>query len=194
VAAGHWGFKLKSSGGLTTVAALKGFGLMRDVESGGGGRSIQLTELALRILLDERDPSPERDAAIKQASLSPKIHAELWKKWPMELPSDGELRHQLIFEWKFNENSVADFIQEYKDTIAFATLTASDTIPVPQSDKMDEDDGANLNHNQRSNPPGLTVAPVGVPLGKPKEQASLLTQALVVSIPRNFRVDISVGR
>ena len=62
VAASHWGFKEKSSGGLQTAAALKSFGLLRDVEGGAGGRSLQLTSLALDILLDDRLESPGKIA------------------------------------------------------------------------------------------------------------------------------------
>lgn len=194
VVVGHWGFKVKSSGGLTTVAALKAFGLMRDVEtSGSGGRTVQLTDLALRILLDDRDPSVERDAAVKQAALSPKIHAELWRKWGTQVPSDSELRHRLIFDWKFNENSVADFVQQYKDTIKFARLTDSDTISDPFRDKMEEEEEPDMPEVQQHNPPVRQAEPPAQSSGTPKREAtSLLTQVLVVSIPRNLRVDISV--
>lgn len=196
VVVGHWGFKLKSSGGLTTAAALKAFGLMRDVESSSprGGRTVQLTDLAFRILLDDRDPSPERDAAIKQAALSPKIHAELWKKWKTQFPSDSELRHRLIFDWKFNENSVADFVQEYKDTIKFANLNDSDIISVSSGDKMEEEEEADMPDLQQNNQPARQVLPPMPHSGAPKgrESIPLLSQALVVSIPRNFRVDINV--
>src|SRR5689334_2255157 len=52
VAAGLWGYKEKSSGGLQTVSALKQFGLLLD-EGSGDKRHVRLTELAFRILLDE---------------------------------------------------------------------------------------------------------------------------------------------
>ncbi len=195
-AVGHWGFKIKSSGGLTTVAALKSFGLMRDVDGGAGGRTVQLTELSLRILLDDREPSPERESAIKQAALSPKIHSELWTKWGPDLPSDSELRHQLIFTWKFNENSVADFIQEYRDTIKYAKLIGSDTISEASEDKNEEEYEEDNMPEVHAAPTVKQAAPLtGRPSDNPKppkDASQLLTQALVVSIPRNFRVDINV--
>jgi len=138
VVVGHWGFAEKSSGGLTTAAALKSFGLMRDLE-GTGVRKVQLTELALRIVLDERPDSRERAEAIKKAALLPKMHIFLWNKYGPELPSDANLRHELIFDWKFNENAVADFIQEYRQTISFAKLTESDKISISVEDKGDSD-------------------------------------------------------
>src|SRR2546425_830513 len=67
---GHWGYKPRTGPGLVTIAALKRFGLL---DSEGSGKS-RLSNLALRIILDEREDSPDRDAAIKQAALTPSIH------------------------------------------------------------------------------------------------------------------------
>src|SRR4051812_3080119 len=52
-AAEVWSLSAKSSSMLQTVAALKAFGLMKDSGS-GADRKIELTDLALRILKDER--------------------------------------------------------------------------------------------------------------------------------------------
>src|SRR5216683_5030608 len=89
-AAVHWGYASSSSGALLTAAALKSFGLMTEVES-TSGRTIQLSPLGLKIVMDKRPQSPERDAAIKEAALKPKIHAAIWRKWNGTLPSDAEL-------------------------------------------------------------------------------------------------------
>lgn len=134
IAVKRWGFKEKSSGGLITTAALKSFGLLKDSGT-GKDRKIQLTDEARRILLDARQDSQERDKLIKEAALKPKIHNALWKKWGTDLPSDETLSHALIFDWSFNENSVRDFIKEYKDTIRFAKLTDSDTMSPGSGDK-----------------------------------------------------------
>src|SRR2546427_2432659 len=66
VAVSYWGFGPKSSGGLVSVAAMKSFGLIEDIERGAGGRVIKLTDLAFRILLDDRQDSIDRAALIKQ--------------------------------------------------------------------------------------------------------------------------------
>ena len=193
IAAEHWGFKAKSSGALTTVAALKSFGLIKDVES-ASGRRIQLTETALRILLDERPESVDRLTLVKQAALSPKMHQILWKKYGTELGSEADLRHQLIFDYKFNENAVSDFIKEYKDTIVYAKLTDSDTISQGTEDK--DEDFSDLDEEQNMEPAreplGKTPPLKPPPPRDPKDPITLLSQALVVSIPRNFRVDINV--
>ena len=135
VVAKHWKLSPKSSGALITFAALSAFGL---VESSGNGdqRTLKLSELALRILLDERAESADRDAAIKKAALRPKIHQQIWKKWGASLPSDENFKHALVFDWKFNENSVNEFITQYKSTISFAGLSDSDVVSASEDDTV----------------------------------------------------------
>src|SRR4051812_49081512 len=69
VAAKHWNYEPKSSGGLQTAAAMISFGLMED-EGTGDKRTLKLTKNALKILLDGREESSERDALIKQVALT----------------------------------------------------------------------------------------------------------------------------
>jgi hypothetical protein len=133
IAVQHWGYKPTSGGGFIVIAALKAFGLISDSGS-GKARKIQLTDLALRILLDRRPDSLERSEAIKQAALMPKIHSSLWNKYRDEIPSEENLRHELVFERKFNENSVGDFIREFRATIKFANLSNSDTVSLSDED------------------------------------------------------------
>jgi hypothetical protein len=141
IAVKRWGFGEKSSGGLVNVAALKSFGLLKDSGS-GKDRKVQLTEEARRIILDQRQESPERDEAIKRAALLPKMHAALWNKWKADLPADDTLRHALAVDWFFNLDSIPGFIKEYKDTILFAKLTDSDTLSAGQEDIEEESEMA----------------------------------------------------
>lgn len=131
VAVRHWNYEEKSSGGLQTAAALLNFGLLSD-EGTGEKRKVRLTDNALRILLDDRMDSPERAEAIRTAALRPKIHQQLWKDYKNDLPSDANLKHRLILDWKppFLSNSADAFIKEYKDTIAYAKLDSSVTVPL----------------------------------------------------------------
>ena len=64
-AAAHWGYSPKSSGGKQTIAALRAFGLIE------GDTLVKLSGRALRILLDERGASEERERLLKQAALMP---------------------------------------------------------------------------------------------------------------------------
>lgn len=122
----HWGYAPRSGPGLVAIAALKRFGLL---DSEGKGHS-RLSNLALRILLDEREDSPERDEAVKQAALLPSIHRELWDKYQGQLPSDATLRHFLRLEKGFTDAAASDLIRQFRDTISFANLTAGDELSV----------------------------------------------------------------
>ena len=64
VAASLWGLGAKSSTTLQSVAALKQFGLMRDDGGIGADRKVTLTPLALKIVRDTRDVSPDRVRAL----------------------------------------------------------------------------------------------------------------------------------
>lgn len=127
VAAKHWGYAEKSSGGLQTASALKQYGLLEDVGS-TGDRRVKLTDLALAILLDEVPNSPDRVAAIKRAALSPKLYAEMFEKWGIELPSDESLRTYLKRDKLFNDDAVGSVIKDYKDTIEYSKLASSDKL------------------------------------------------------------------
>jgi hypothetical protein len=133
VAAGLWGYKEKSSGGLQTVSALKQYGLLRD-EGSGEDRQVRLTDLALSILLDDVPNSPERAAAIKQAATRPKLFAEMVGKWGVELPNDETIRTYLKRDKGFNDDAVSGVIKDFKDTIEYAKLTDSDKITSTDDD------------------------------------------------------------
>lgn len=130
VAVTHWGYTAKSSGGKLTLAALRAYGLLENV---GGG--VKLSDRALRIILDEREPSPERVALIREAALSPAIHRKLWDKYKADLPSPASLRHALLMEFEFADNAVNDFVREYKETLAFAGLDGSASMEAPEEAK-----------------------------------------------------------
>jgi len=138
-AARHWDYSPTSSGALLTIAALKSFGLFIELEA-ASGRTVQLSPLGLKIVADKRPESPERDAAIKEAALTPKIHAKIWRNYNGSLPSDAELEYRLENDWKFNVNSIKPFIKELRDTITFAKLSESDKVSAGEGDTLGEDD------------------------------------------------------
>jgi hypothetical protein len=131
VAAKHWGYGEKSSGGLQTISALKQYGLLDEVP-GGGARRVKLSDLALGILLDEVPNSPDRITAIKRAALNPKLYAEMFEKWGVELPSDESIRTYLKRDKLFNDDAVGSVIKDYKDTLEHSNLTVSDKLPADE--------------------------------------------------------------
>lgn len=127
-AIGHWGYRPKSGAGLVVVAALKKFGLV-DEEGGGSTRKVRISEDGRRlILLDSDEHRDERVRLLKKLALTPTIHAELWKKYGAALPSDVTLRYELITERGFTDLAVREFIPQFRATIAYAGLTASDKV------------------------------------------------------------------
>ncbi len=143
---GHWGFKSPTTGPASvTYAALLKFGLLED-EGTGSDRLAKLTDLAFDIL---RKPAPE--AAIRVAALLPPIHAELWKEFGLNLPSDESLRYRLVGQRGFTETGFREFIREYRETNSFAQMGSGVTAA--------EDDAAELN------PPEATTLQIGEPGG-----------------------------
>lgn len=131
-----WDFGAKSSGARQTLAALKHFGLV-EYTSLGDDRKVKLTDLAKHILLDVVPDSPKRAALVRQAALTPAIHADLMKEYPNGLPSDTTVQVFLTLEKDFNESGARDLIAEFRDTFAFAGLGEPGKMP-PSDDAQGE--------------------------------------------------------
>jgi hypothetical protein len=122
----HWKYSPNSSGGLQTVAALKSYGLLAEIGGSGNARQFQLTELALRIILDTRPDSEERMRYIAEAALKPSVAATVHANWPDGLPSDSTINHFLVLELRFNEPSAIKAVKILKENQEFASLDAFD--------------------------------------------------------------------
>jgi len=153
-AASAWEYGIKSSGLRQTIAALKHFGLI-DYIGTGAERKIKLTEMANRIVLDERADSPERDALIKKAALTPKIFAELWEHWHGELPDDVEIRAELTLDRGFSQSGAAEAVMVFKQSLAFAKLISEDEMPEQESDILE----TQTSHAQSGNPKVAPLVP-----------------------------------
>lgn len=143
-----WNYGAKSSGLVQTAAALVQFGLLAD-EGSGDSRKFQLTDDALRIVLDQEAESDKREAAIRRVALNPKIHREIWDKYGAADVSDGVLKSYLTLDRReaglapFGEGAADDLIAEYRETVAFAGLASGDILPSSDEDKEDVDDKPN---------------------------------------------------
>ena len=164
VAVKHWGFVETSSGGKQTLAALSAYALMQDSGT-GDGRQVRLSDIAVRILLATRNPSPERDELIKQLALKPKLHKEIWDKYDGQLPSKENLRHFLIVDHEppFNDNWVDHFIGEFLATLDFAGLAKSDTLSEELEDKEPPEGG----YEEEPEVPELQQQPLQAATAKP---------------------------
>jgi hypothetical protein len=173
---GHWGYKPKTGPGMVSIAALKRFGLLEDVE-GNGARRARLTPLALSILLDV-EGSPERQKWVREAALMPKIHAELWEQFDGRLPSDQNLRRTLELDRAFTTSGAQQFIRQFKATIAYAKLAEADKMPEPQPPQ----------HRPAGEPMvAQTIRPAGIPseeaFGTPRVSPEVGSQPQVRVLP-----------
>ena len=139
VAAKHWRYSPASSGALQTVAALKQYGLMQD-EGVGKQRKVRLTELALRILLDTREDSVERDQYKLLAAMSPTVVAEIYEKWSNELPSDATLNHFLVLDKQFGQGTAAKVVEIIKSNEEFTGIDRAVTMSLNQDNAGDDMD------------------------------------------------------
>jgi hypothetical protein len=166
----HWGYGSKSSQGFVVLAALKKFGLLED-EGIGDARKMKLTDLAWRILIDDREESKERLEAIQEAALRPHIHRQIWDEYPGGLPSDENLRFRLLMEWKprFTSGAVDGFIAEFRRTIAFAKLEKGDILSGHEKDKTPPEEEPKMLRTEFS---GTSDAATRIPAGEPDQPQS----------------------
>jgi len=123
----HWGYSVSSSGCKQTAAALMSYGLMDD-EGSGPQRTFRLTELAFRILLDQRPDSQERADYLREAAVKPSVAADVYAKWHDGLPSSATLHHYLVFDRSFNDTSavkVAKILIENHQFVGFGESGSS---------------------------------------------------------------------
>lgn len=118
-----WGYSTKSSGGRQTLASMKYYALI-EVTGEGDGRNIRVSDLAKRILLDEREDDSERQALIREVALSPSAHRTIFEKYKDEgrLPSDSTVEYFLVWEKGFNKDAARDLLAEFKETASYVGL------------------------------------------------------------------------
>lgn len=117
----QWSYKPNSGAGLQVLASVKKFGLIAD-EGKKDQRVVLLTDRAWTILTDPRPESPQRQKAIREAAIAPKIHGEIRERWPHGLPDDTTMEVWLMQEKNFNEKSIKGFLSQLRSTFEFAQL------------------------------------------------------------------------
>ena len=126
-AARHWGYSEGSSTTNRTVAALAALAALGLLEV--KDRKVRLTGRAVKILADDREPSPERERLIQEAALLPSLHRKLRERYGGDSPSDETLRYHLIDSEGFNKGSAMAFIRLFRETLEFAGLVGQSVIP-----------------------------------------------------------------
>jgi|GEM_PF-6783430 len=126
----HWGFGPKSGTGFQQLASVKKFDLILD-QGSKDQRTVQLTDLAWKILTDPRDDSEPKQAALREAALAPAIHKKIHDRYPNGLPDDTNTTVWLVQEEKYNEKAVPLLLKQVRATFEFAQL---DSAPATGND------------------------------------------------------------
>lgn len=127
VAARGLDYSPTSSVGMQIMASISYYGLI-SVEGSGKDKRVKVSDFAFKIIMDTRVISPERDAAMKQAALSPSIFKKIKDDYPYHIPADEALEYDLVMKYKFNPASVSQLIKMYKETMDYAKVYESDII------------------------------------------------------------------
>jgi len=149
-AAAHWSYSPQSSGALQTVSALKSYGLLQE-EPAANGRMLRLTDLALRIILDTRPASKEREEFKREAALTPAVAREVFGKWPDGLPSASTLNHYLVLDRGFSQVNAVRTAQILVENQSFANVIASG-VQSEETGKLEEFNNPQEPMNQSTQP------------------------------------------
>ncbi|MFO0836453.1 MAG: hypothetical protein U0638_15915 [Phycisphaerales bacterium] len=131
-------YKPDSSTGQQALASLSYFGLV-EYEGSGNKRHVKVTDIAAKIIGDHSD----RPRLLKEAALAPAIHREVWDKYHKGddgLAPDATIKQYLQWDRegaKFNPEALDPFIEQFKQTIAFAGLDSSASISSDSAEKFD---------------------------------------------------------
>lgn len=194
IAATHIGFTKPHGQAMSVISALKKFGL---IEEGQNGRLVP-SQRGIEILnLSEGDP--RRTKALAEAATSPDAYVDLIGEYRQTgLPANETLESELVTYKKFNPKSVTAFVRDFKDSLEFAGITdigalssGQEIDSQMQSTKTDEEPKTLGKAIVRELERGATVGQALTKIGE-KWGAPLLLQTLVISIPRNFKVEIGV--
>lgn len=116
VAFSHLGYSPTAGFGGRVIAALKQFGLLKEVQ-----KHVQLTQRAVDLLF-----LPKHEEGyikiLRETALIPTIYKDLFSQYKGVLPSDQTLKHKLITERNFNSDKVEKFIDSFRKTLKFAGL------------------------------------------------------------------------
>jgi hypothetical protein len=182
----HWGYTDTSSGGLQTISALKAYGLLEEMGGAAKARQFKLSDLALRILLDQRPDSSDKLMFMRTAALAPAISAEIHEKWPDGLPSDSTLNHFLVLERRFNEGTATSAIKIIKlnqELTSGAVQKLESSVPELKEESMDESLVVNANSSRADPVPRAVVhSSGGVKVSSAQPQLVLRHRGLSIAI------------
>jgi len=159
------GYKGHSGPARTLIGAMRQYGLLEKQ-----GRGLGPSDRAI-LIVRSTEGSREQLTAIRKAALAPDLFRDLYATHRGE-PAET-IKSYLTLRRGFTELGAALAVSAYRDTLSLAKLPVSGPVFIDAPETIDG--------------PETPQAPVAN-----GRSDSLLTQTLMVSIPRNFKVDVNV--
>ncbi len=197
------GFAKADGNAARVLSALRSFGLIEEV----GDERVKLTQRGVDIVA-RQEGEAQRSQALRAAVSGPQIYHDLLTEYAASgIPPDAALKSELVAAKRFNPKSVDGFIQDFRETLEFAGVSNPSELELSIEDQIAMEDSVSPRLEstgstvvvpppppRRSLDPGRAQTPArSVPAaGAVRDRAPLLTQTLVVSIPRDFNVEIGV--
>ncbi len=163
------GYRSHSGPARTLIGAMRQYGLLEKQ-----GKRTRLSDNA-KLIVRGPEGSEEQAIAIREAALTPPLFRDLYTTHRNE--PDDAIKSYLRLRRGFTGLGAALAASAYRDTLSVAGLTAS----------------GNPSRN-RNVSRATTIGMPGPVLGKEAQRCGnpLLTQTLMISIPRNLKVDVIV--
>lgn len=145
VVAADLGYSGINGRSLSLIGALRQYGILE-----GSGDALRVTKDAVAYF--EMDDGPEKQRAIENMLFAPALFAELRELSKDKLPSDGNLRHQLIGKG-FLPKSADEVIATFRANLALAGNVESAYDEGEQEKPKMPSDAPNLPTTQAQKPP-----------------------------------------
>ena len=184
------GYGGNSGAGRQVLSALLKFGLLVDSGSAEQRRGA-LSDLALRVILPTKPDSQERVDSLRIAALTPTIHREMWDHFSGSIPNDDTVRGWLTYDKKFTEPGAAEFVSQFRRTLATAKLDGSVIVaPPPENNTQTGGNEVPMTPPAAAAPPARPAAPF-LGLGNPFAPAPAPQPA---AGEESYRLPLSPGR
>ncbi len=162
------GYSSLNGSSLTLIGALRQYGILE-----GSADALRVTEDAVAYY--ELDDGPEKVAAMRRMALAPDLFAELGKLHIHSLPSDGNLRHELV-KRGFTSKAADDVIKVYKANVQVAKGEEGDYI---------EGEG-----NEVMEPLNVNSAAAVIPPAKPSISPAVGVQSYAFALSPDARAEL----
>ena len=153
---------------LTQIGALRQYAILE-----GSSDALRISKDAIAYF--ELDDGPEKTDAMRRMALAPDLFAELSKLHIHSLPSDGNLRHELVSKG-FSSKAADDVIKVYKANVELA--------------KGEEGDYIGGEGNEAKEPPIVSHGAAVIPPTKPLVSPPTSVQSYAFALSPDARAEL----